>query len=386
MPQSSGKGGALTGKPLSIAIVGAGIGGLAAAATLRQVGHHVTVYEQARAFARVGAGIQQSPNAVKVLRGLGLEDRLRERAFRPESSLNRKHNSGEITWERMLGAEVEEKYGAPYFYMHRGDLHEALAAIVPEETVRREKKLVGLAQHDESVRLEFTDGSEASADLAIGADGVHSVVRETLWGAEAPRFTGRVAYRTTFPASLMGGATIDGSAKWWGPDRHIVMYYVTPQRDEIYFVTSTPEPDFQVESWSAKGDLDMLRDAYKDFHPQVSTVLAACRDVHKWALFERDPMPQWRKGRVTLLGDSCHPMTPYMAQGAATAIEDAAVIARCLAGIGHDEIESALQQYEEHRKPRTARIQKISRLNNLDKIKMETARVFSYDAWHEILS
>jgi len=370
---------------LSIAIVGAGIGGLAAAATLRRAGHDVALFEQAQAFARIGAGIQQSPNAVKVLRGLGLETRLRDRAFRPNSSLNRKHDSGEITWERMLGTEVEAKFGAPYFYMHRGDLHEALAGIVPDEIVHREKKLIAIQQHVDDIRLEFADGTEASADLAIGADGVHSIVRKTLWGTEAPHFTGRVAYRTTFPAALMNGATIDGSAKWWGPDRHIVMYYVTPQRDEIYFVTSTPEPEFQVESWSAKGDLEVLRQAYKEFHPQVRTVLEACPDVHKWALFERDPMPQWRKGKITLLGDACHPMTPYMAQGAATAIEDAAVIARCLDGVRRDGVEAALQRYEDHRKPRTARIQQISRLNDLDKIKMETSRVFSYDAWREIL-
>ena len=370
---------------LSIAIVGAGIGGLAAAATLRRAGHDVALFEQAQAFARIGAGIQQSPNAVKVLRGLGLETRLRDRAFRPNSSLNRKHDSGEITWERMLGTEVEAKFGAPYFYMHRGDLHEALAGIVPDEIVHREKKLIAIQQHEDDIRLEFADGTEASADLAIGADGVHSIVRKTLWGTEAPHFTGRVAYRTTFPAALMNGATIDGSAKWWGPDRHIVMYYVTPQRDEIYFVTSTPEPEFQVESWSAKGDLEVLRQAYKEFHPQVRTVLEACPDVHKWALFERDPMPQWRKGKITLLGDACHPMTPYMAQGAATAIEDAAVIARCLDGVRRDGVEAALQRYEDHRKPRTARIQQISRLNDLDKIKMETSRVFSYDAWREIL-
>ena len=370
---------------LSIAIVGAGIGGLAAAATLRRDGHDVALFEQAQAFARIGAGIQQSPNAVKVLRGLGLETRLRDRAFRPNSSLNRKHDSGEITWERMLGTEVEAKFGAPYFYMHRGDLHEALAGIVPDEIVHREKKLIAIQQHVDDIRLEFADGTEALADLAIGADGVHSIVRKTLWGTEAPRFTGRVAYRTTFPAALMNGATIDGSAKWWGPDRHIVMYYVTPQRDEIYFVTSTPEPEFQVESWSAKGDLEVLRQAYKEFHPQVRTVLEACPDVHKWALFERDPMPQWRKGKITLLGDACHPMTPYMAQGAATAIEDAAVIARCLDGVRRDGVEAALQRYEDHRKPRTARIQQISRLNDLGKIKMETSRVFSYDAWREIL-
>jgi len=376
---------ALNENALSIAIVGAGIGGLAAAATLRRAGHDVALFEQAQAFARIGAGIQQSPNAVKVLRGLGLETRLRDRAFRPNSSLNRKHDSGEITWERMLGTEVETKFGAPYFYMHRGDLHEALAGIVPDEIVHREKKLIAIQQHVDDIRLKFADGTEALADLAIGADGVHSIVRKTLWGTEAPRFTGRVAYRTTFPAALMNGAIIDGSAKWWGPDRHIVMYYVTPQRDEIYFVTSTPEPEFQVESWSAKGDLEVLRQAYKEFHPQVRTVLEACPDVHKWALFERDPMPQWRKGKITLLGDACHPMTPYMAQGAATAIEDAAVIARCLDGVRRDGVEAALQRYEDHRKPRTARIQQISRENDLDKIKMETSRVFSYDAWREIL-
>jgi len=376
---------ALNENALSIAIVGAGIGGLAAAATLRRAGHDVALFEQAQAFARIGAGIQQSPNAVKVLRGLGLETRLRDRAFRPNSSLNRKHDSGEITWERMLGTEVEAKFGAPYFYMHRGDLHEALAGIVPDEIVHREKKLIAIQQHEDDIRLVFADGTEASADLAIGADGVHSIVRKTLWGTEAPRFTERVAYRTTFPAALMNGAIIDGSAKWWGPDRHIVMYYVTPQRDEIYFVTSTPEPEFQVESWSAKGDLEVLRQAYKEFHPQVRTVLEACPDVHKWALFERDPMPQWRKGKITLLGDACHPMTPYMAQGAATAIEDAAVIARCLDGVRRDGVEAALQRYEDHRKPRTARIQQISRENDLDKIKMETSRVFSYDAWREIL-
>ena len=372
-------------QPLSIAVVGAGIGGLAAAAALRRTGHDVSVFEQAHAFARVGAGIQQSPNAVKVLRKLGLEDRLRELAFRPDSSLNRKSDTGEITWERMLGVAVEAKYGAPYLYMHRGDLHEALTSLVPDDIVHRDKKLSGLHQGADGVTLTFEDGTKAEADLAVGADGVHSVVRETLWGAEAPRFTGRVAYRTTFPASHMNGAEIDGSAKWWGPDRHIVMYYVNPHRDEIYFVTSTPEPDFQVESWSAKGDLGTLRDAYRDFHPQVRAVLDACPDVHKWALFEREPMPQWRKGRVTLLGDSCHPMTPYMAQGAATSIEDAAVISRCLDNVDRDGIEAALQRYEDHRKPRTARIQRISRLNDMDKIRTEMARVFSYDAWQASL-
>lgn len=368
-------------KPINIAIVGAGIGGLAAAATLRMVGHHVQIYEQARAFARVGAGIQQAPNAVKIHRKLGLEPVLHEKAFQANSSLNRQHDTGEISWERMMGKQVIEDFGAPYFLMHRGDLHEALYSAVPDEIIHRNKKLEGIDQTANGVTLTFTDGSTATADMAIGADGVHSVVREALWGAEAPHFTGRVAYRTTYPASRLGDAQIDDSAKWWGPDRHIVIYYVKPQRDEIYFTTSTPEPDFQIESWSQKGELEQLRDAYKDFHPQVRAVLDACPEVWKWALFERDPMPQWRQGRITLMGDACHPMTPYMAQGAAQSLEDAAILSRCLDGVEIDGIEDALQRYEDARKPRTARIQTISHLNDMEKIKAEIDRTYGYDAW-----
>ena len=371
----------MTRDALSIAIVGAGIGGLTAAATLRRVGHDVRIYEQAHAFARVGAGIQQGPNSVKVLRKLGLEPRLRQMAFRPDAALNRQWDTGEMTWERRLGDEVERKYGAPYFYMHRGDLHAALADLVPAAIVHRNRKLTGLHETKNGVALAFADGSRTNADLVVGADGVHSVVREALLGAEKPRFTGRVAYRTTYPASRLDGTAIDDCAKWWGPDRHIVIYYVNPRRDEIYFVTSTPEPDFEVESWSAKGDLGELRAAYRGFHPKVQAVLAACPEVHKWALFEREPLPRWSAERITLLGDACHPMTPYMAQGAATAIEDAAVLSRCLDGVGRDGVGAALHRYEESRKNRTARIQLISRLNDMEKIKAEIESVYSYDAW-----
>lgn len=376
----------MTKDALSIAIVGAGIGGLTAAATLRRVGHEVRIYEQARAFTRVGAGIQQGPNSVKVLRKLGLEPQLREMAFRPDAALNRQWDTGEVTWERRLGDEVERKYGAPYFYMHRGDLHAALADLVPEEIVHRNRKLTGLRETTDGVTLEFAGGGTAEADLVVGADGVHSIVREVLLGAEKPRFTGRVAYRTTYPASRLNGTAIDDCAKWWGPDRHIVIYYVNPRRDEIYFVTSTPEPDFEVESWSEKGDLAELRAAYRGFHPKVQAVLEACPEVHKWALFEREPLPRWSAERITLLGDACHPMTPYMAQGAATAIEDAAVLSRCLDGVGRQGIGAALRRYETNRKDRTARIQLISRLNDMEKIKAEIESVYSYDAWSAPLS
>jgi 6-hydroxynicotinate 3-monooxygenase len=366
---------------LNVAIVGAGIGGMAAAACLRRVGINVTIYEQARQFARVGAGIQQSPNAVRVLRRLGLEARLRDLAFQPAAALNRQSDTGELLWERTMGAVQEERYGAPYLVLHRGDLHAVLASAVPDEVVRLGCKLVGLSQNAQGVRLDFADGSHAEADAVIGADGVHSVVRETLFGAERPEFTGRVAYRTVFPAALLNGEVIDDQAKFWGPDRHIVIYYVNPQRSELYFVTSTPEPDFSQESWSTTGDMGTLREAYREFHPNVRAVLAAAPSAHKWALVVRDPLPHWTDGAVALLGDACHPMTPYMAQGAGTSIEDAAVLSRCLEGVARDGVAAALRRYEATRKPRTSMIQSLSRANDMNRFKAANELVYGYDAW-----
>lgn len=361
-----------------IAIIGAGIGGLTAAALLHQRGYDVQVYEQAKRFARIGAGIQQSSNAIKVLRSLGLERHLRAVAFQPQSWNNREWDSGAMKYELPLGAAFEERYGAPYLLLHRGDLHAALVSAVPEERIHLDKTLLDLEPSAAGVSMRFADGSTAQADALIGADGVHSRVREWLLGPEEPRFTGRVAYRTTFPAALLGGAAIDDCTKWWGPDRHIVIYYVTPRRDEIYFVTSVPEPEWRTESWSTKGDLEELRTAFAGFHPQVQAVLQACPEVYKWALYERDPLPRWGEGRVVLLGDACHPMMPYMAQGAATAIEDGAVLARCLDSCGS--IEAAFSVYPATRRERTAQIQLTSRRNEWMSRRTDPDWVYGYDA------
>ena len=367
---------------LQIAIIGAGIGGLTAAACLRRVGIDVRIYEQARDFTRLGAGIQQAPNAVRVLYGLGLRDKLLTRAFQPISNESREYDTGVLTNAFPLGRAVYERYGVPYFLMHRGDLHAMLVSLVPAEIIRQDHKLTGLDQAaDGAMRMTFSNGDTAEADAVIGADGVHSVVREFMFGKEDPRFTGRVAYRTVFPTSLLHGLLVEPCVKWWGPDRHIVSYFINPRRDELYFVTSTPEPDFSVESWSAKGDLGTLRAAYDTFHPQVRAILAACPDVHKWALVERDPLPHWVEGNVALLGDACHPMTPYMAQGASTSIEDAAVLARCLDGIERDGIAGALGRYEATRKPRTSRIQQTSAQNTWLKEPHDADWVYGYDAW-----
>ncbi len=372
-----------------IAIVGAGMGGLAVAATLRHAGFDIAVYEQASRFARVGAGIQMMPNSMKVLRGIGIEERLRKTAFAPYSHLNRSADSGAVMIELAM---PEALYGAPYLCMHRGDLHDALASAVPSDLVHLSKKLTGLDQSGSGVKLRFADGSSAQADAVIGADGVHSLVRGLLLGPDQPIHKGRIAYRAAFSAAHMKGYDIGASrTKWWGTDRHIVMYYTRADRSELYFVTSVPEPAewMTQESWSAKGDVHELRAAYEGFHIDVRTVLGATPECHKWAILERAPLPRWSEGRVVLLGDACHPMTPYMAQGAATSIEDAAILARCLEAVKGEDIEGAFCTYEAHRKPRVSRIQAISSANTWMKGGPDsggkepgTSWLYGYDAWN----
>jgi len=368
----------------SIAIIGAGIGGLTTAALLSRLGFAVAIYEQAARFARVGAGIQQTPNAMHVHRRLGTEARLRALAFAAPKGISREWDTGAITNELPMGEEVEGRYGAPFLLMHRADLHASVESIVPAGIVQFNRKLVGLEQNSQGVTLAFADGSRVEAQVVIGADGVHSVVRESMLGPEKPRFTGRVAYRTTFPARLLGSAQITPvRTKWWGPDRHMVVYYVNARHDELYFVTSQPEDANWMtrESWSQKGELKVLRDAYAGFHREVRAIVEACPDVHKWALMERDPLPRWCDGRVTLLGDACHPMTPYMAQGAASALEDAAILSRCLEDVDADGIASALKRYEANRLPRTAEIQRTSAKNNWMRSATDPTWVYGYNAW-----
>ena len=249
------------------------MGGLAAAATLRDIGMDVKIYEQAARFARVGAGIQMMPNSMKVLRRIGIEDSLRETSFKPYSHLNRQWDTGKVLRELPM---PEDLFGAPYLCMHRADLTGALAGRIRPEVIQFNKKLIDLEQGSGTVKLIFADGTQAAADAVIGADGVHSLVRAIVVGPDQPIHKGRIAYRAVFPSTLLKGRDIGPSrTKWWGIDRHIVIYYVTDSRSEVYFVTSVPEPADWVtpESWSAKGDVDEVRAAYEGFHEDVRAVL-----------------------------------------------------------------------------------------------------------------
>ncbi len=368
-------------KGARIAIVGAGLGGLAATAALRKAGIGAEVFEQAPTIAPVGAGIQLTPNASKAIAGFSILDDIRARSYAPVVGYNREWDTGVVTNLLAMGREIEETYGAPDLAMHRAVLHTALMGCVPAKSIRLGKRLVGLDRANGAFRLRFADGSDAHADAVIGADGIHSVVRETLFGPEQPCFSGRVAYRTTFPTGRIPDVEVDGRVKWWGPDRHVVSYLLTPHQDEIYYIAVTTEPDFRLESWSTMGELEDLLEAFSGFHPRILSVLGAAEQVRKWALLDRDPMPCWGEERIVLLGDACHPMPPYIAQGAAAAIEDAVVLSRCLDTVDLDGITERFRLYERLRRARTARMQVTAREHTWMRFETDAEWVYGYDAW-----
>ena len=387
---------------LNIAIAGAGIGGLTAAIALQRAGHNVTVFEQSRAFLRVGADINLTPNAVRALDGLGVGAAVRIPAARPTHRISRLWDSGEETSRLEMSDAAEKKYGAPQLTIHRADLLAALADVFgifsqgrtgylaaladvfPTENVQFGKRAERVEQTEQGIELHFKDGSRHVTDLLIGADGIHSVVRNALFGDEQPRFTGVVAYRAVVPAeSVAHVPNIQAFTKWWGPNpqSQIVTFPLNQGRDIFIFAT-TAQDSWHEESWTSAGDADELRSHYQDFHPDARALLDPCSDVLKTALYERDPLPFWSRGGMTLLGDACHPMMPFMAQGAGQAIEDAVVLARHLQDLSDTtQIAGALLAYQHARLQRTSQIQIGSRGNQWLKDGGNADWVYGYDAW-----
>ncbi|XOV85546.1 MAG: FAD-dependent monooxygenase [bacterium] len=350
---------------LRVLIAGGGIGGLSAALALAENGCEVGVFEQAPGFTEAGAGIQLSPNATRVLNHFGLDEAIRASAFIPEGTQFRHWRRGHVIAQSHLGAQVLSQYGAPYYHIHRGDL---LATLVDAAHVHPNIELypgVAVTGFDETSGGVWVTASDASheAHVLVGADGIHSRVHAALWGRQDPQFTGNVAWRTLVPTAQLPADLIRPlSTVWWGPGKHFVHYYVRGG-DWVNCVCVVEKSGWQVESWTEQGDFDELRRDFAGWHSDIAQLLEGVdrTQLYKWALFDRSPMQQWGKGRVTLLGDACHPTLPFMAQGAAMAIEDAAVLAGCL----HqgDDVVMSLQRYEELRRARTARIQAGSRRN-----------------------
>jgi 6-hydroxynicotinate 3-monooxygenase len=364
-----------------IAVIGAGLGGTAAAALLQKSGYDVKLYEQAPAFSRLGAGIHVGPNVMKILRRIGCEEALSEMGSHPDFWYSRDWKTAEAIARIPLGDYAVKEYGASYLTVHRGDFHALMTQAVAPGTLAFGKRLTSVEDTGSNVRLTFDDGTVETADIAIGADGVNSKIREHLLGVEPPRYTGYVAHRAVFPASLLGDRPYDLCVKWWSDDRHMMVYYVTSKRDEYYYVTGVPQETWPEGVSMMDSSRDEMREAFAGYHEDVQRLIDVSPSITKWPLLERDPLPLWSRGRLVLLGDACHPMKPHMAQGAAMAIEDAAMLARCLDEVGLSDYEAAFRLYEANRAQRASKVQLVSHNNTWLRTNEDPSWVFGYDVF-----
>lgn len=346
-------------KDLNVIIVGAGIGGLTTAACLLKRGFKVRIYEQAAALGEIGAGIQSSANAIKVLYDLGLRDELEKIAVRPLAFEYRRFDTGELMHRIPLGEQHEKAYGAPYYHLHRADLHEILVQKVlalDPDCITLNAQAEGFEESMDSVTLKLADGSRRTGDVLIGADGIRSAIRSKILGELPATYTGDVAWRAVVPVDRLPQGIMERvSTVWCGPKKHATMYYLRAGT-LMNFVGLVEHAQPETESWTQKRPWEELRADFEGWHPSIQAVIESVdRDsCYRYALNNRTPVSNWSTQRATLLGDAAHPTLPYMASGAAMAIEDAAVLARAFEASGS--VPQALQLYQRNRIDRTTRI------------------------------
>lgn len=360
-----------------IAVVGAGLGGMTVTGFLQRAGFDVRIYEQAPAFSRIGAGIILSANVTKVLRRLGIEQMIVDVGIKPECYISRAWDTGERMYRIDFDAASEQRYGGPYLNIHRGDLHTVLEKGIAPGSIAFNHRLSALDEMIDKIVLTFDNGAEVDADIVIGADGINSKVREYLLGTKAPRFVGSVAQRAIFAAEALKGFKIPDCTKWWGRDRHILAYFLTSKRDEVYVIGVVPWPSWDSDAAWLPSSREELAENFISFHPDLQRVIEAATDVTVWPIFDRERNDRWSGGRIVLLGDACHPMRPYMAAGGAMAIEDGAILSRCLAQF-HDAAE-AFRWYEATRVERVGAVQVISIANTWMRGPTDTDWFYCYD-------
>jgi salicylate hydroxylase len=352
-------------KPLNVLIVGAGIGGLTHALCMSRAGHRVTILEANPSVEFLGAGIQISPNATKVLQSIGLGPELARVATVPEYASFRHWRTGACIHQSRLGSAINERFGAPYYHLLRSDLMRLLVDVVAQDAridLIYGVKALGFEVKGDAVSVRSPD-ARFTGQVLVGADGIHSSIRQGLFGEQMPRFTGQVAWRFLAPAARLDpSAVAPGVTAWWGPGQHFV-HYLVGQGQWVNCVCVLESTQWAQESWVQRGEVAAVAEDFKGWHPSLASLIKAAdaSEVYKWALFDRPEMPSWGAGPVTLLGDACHATLPFMAQGAAMAIEDAAVLSRCLRE--GSEVRASLKQYEALRKPRTTYVQRASQRN-----------------------
>jgi salicylate hydroxylase len=348
----------------NIVVAGAGIGGLTAALALAKAGFRVTVLERAGAIEEVGAGVQLAANATRCLKALGVYERVRADAVIPTGFAVMDGRRGSVLTSAPMGAAAETRFGGPFLVIHRADLQSALAAAareVPAIDIRLGRTVDGFSALASGIAVQAEWGEESEsihARALIGADGLRSAVRGVLHPTVRPSFRHRAAWRATLPAAALPARLADPVTRLWlGPGAHLVSYPVKAGT-AINLVAVTPD-ERQVHGWGLAAAPSELLAHYAGWSADALTLLRAPESWLRWALFDLDPLPAWGAGPVTLLGDAAHAMPPFLAQGAAQAIEDAVVLANCLKGAG--DIPAALRRYEALRRPRTARVQTAAR-------------------------
>jgi salicylate hydroxylase len=348
---------------MRIAVVGGGLGGLAAAGFLVRAGlEDVRVYEQAGALGEVGAGIQVPPNAVRLLHRLGIVEALDDAGVRLEVGWEfRRWRTGEILYAQRLGTACEERFGAPYYVAHRAGLLDALHGVLPDGIVQLGRRCAAVQETGDEVQVTFEDGETIAADVVVGADGIHSVVRGVVTTPSPPTFSGLAGYRCMLPADAVPPmAREPGFKVWLGPGRHLVHYPVSGGR-EVNLVAIVPAGEWRTESWIAEGTVEGLLAEHVGWAEDVQTLLRLSPMAYLYALYDREPLARFVRGRIALVGDAAHPMLPFLAQGAAQAFEDGAALALCLREAGAGGVVRALARYERARLARASEVQRQSR-------------------------
>jgi salicylate hydroxylase len=355
-------------RPLRVVIVGAGIGGLSAATALRQRGFEVALFERADKLEEVGAGLQIGPNGVRVLRALGLGDALRRNAFEPTNMVSLKWDDASLRFREPMRGYYLEKFGVPYMTAHRADIHAMLREAVGAVPLRLSAHCVGADTVNDTAVARFADGTQAEGDIVVAADGIRSIIRAQIFGADAPRFTGMMAWRCMVPMACVptrvgpgGGVALERGeyVGWIGPNGHVITYPIGGRGDTLNIFGGHYTDEWVEESWSVPSSRDELIVAKIGWNEALLGMFRHVEHVFKWGIYDREPLPQWTSGRVTLLGDAAHPTMPTLAQGANMAIEDGYVLSRALAQ--YEDVDAALAAYVAARQPRTARVTLQSR-------------------------
>ncbi|RFB88965.1 6-hydroxynicotinate 3-monooxygenase [Rhizobium leguminosarum bv. trifolii] len=367
---------------VEIAVIGAGLGGAAAAALLASAGFSVHSFEQAPAFTRLGAGIHIGPNVMKIFRRIGIEKKLEQIGSHPDFWISRDGMSGDYLSRIPLGDYGRKEYGASYITIHRGDMHAVQIDALPRDRVHFGHRLTAIEERETDVLLTFENGRQVAAGLVVGADGINSMIRDMLLGPEKPRFSGWVGHRALVNMDKLrnSGLEFEACVKWWWEaSRHIMAYATKGDGSEYYYVTGVPVDGWEHETGFVDSSREEMEAIFGGSHPMVQALVDATETVTKWPFWNRDPLNIWSRGRLVMLGDACHPMRPHMAQGACMAIEDAAILMRCLEESGTAGYKDAFSLYEATRRERATKVQTISNANTWLKQPEDPAWVYAYD-------